>query len=34
VYETGALLIDFVDARTDKLVWRGWAEDGVDGSRL
>jgi len=32
VYETGTLLIDFVDARTDKLVWRGWAEDGVNGS--
>lgn len=31
VYEAGTLLLDFVDARTDKLVWRGWAEDAVDG---
>jgi hypothetical protein len=31
VYEAGTLLIDFVDARTDKVVWRGWAEDTVDG---
>jgi hypothetical protein len=26
VFEEGTLLIDFVDARTDALVWRGWAE--------
>jgi hypothetical protein len=32
VYEAGTLLIDFVDARTDRLVWRGWAEDSVDGA--
>jgi hypothetical protein len=32
VYETGTLWIDFVDVRTGKLVWRGWAEDSVDGS--
>ena len=31
VYDAGTLLIDLVDARTDKLVWRGWAEDSVDG---
>jgi hypothetical protein len=31
VYEAGTLLIDVVDARTDKVVWRGWAEDTVDG---
>jgi uncharacterized protein DUF4136 len=30
-YEAGTLLIDLVDTRTDKLVWRGWAEDSVDG---
>jgi hypothetical protein len=33
VFDEGTLLIDFVDARTDALVWRGWAErsllDGV-----
>jgi hypothetical protein len=31
VYEAGTLLIDFVDGRTNKLVWRGWAQDSVDG---
>jgi hypothetical protein len=31
VYEAGTLLIDFVDARTEKLVWRGWAKDSLDG---
>ena len=27
--ETGTLVIDVVDARTNKLVWRGWAQHGV-----
>jgi len=31
VYDAGTLLLDFVDARTNKLVWRGWAEGGLDG---
>jgi hypothetical protein len=31
VYEAGTLLIDLVDARTKKLVWRGWAEGSIDG---
>jgi hypothetical protein len=31
VYEAGTLLLDLVDTRTNKLVWRGWAEDTVDG---
>jgi hypothetical protein len=31
LYEDGSLVLDFVDARTDKLVWRGWAEGGIDG---
>ena len=26
VYDAGTLLIDFVDARSSRLVWRGWAE--------
>jgi hypothetical protein len=30
-YEAGTLLIDFVDARTQQLVWRGWAEANLDG---
>ena len=32
VYEAGSLVIDVVDARTDKLAWRGWSEDSVDGA--
>ena len=31
VYDAGTLLLDFVDARTDKLVWRGWAEGSMEG---
>lgn len=32
LYDAGTILIDFVDARTDKLVWRGWAEGSLDGA--
>lgn len=31
VYDAGTLLIDFVDARTDKLLWRGWAKGSMEG---
>jgi hypothetical protein len=31
VYDAGTILIDFIDARTEKLVWRGWAEGSIDG---
>jgi uncharacterized protein DUF4136 len=31
VYDAGTLLIDFIDARTKKLVWRGWAEGSIEG---
>jgi hypothetical protein len=31
VYDAGTLLIDFVDLRTNKLIWRGWAEESLDG---
>lgn len=31
VYDAGTILLDFVDARTSKLVWRGWAEGSMDG---
>ena len=30
VYEAGTLIIDIVDARTHRLLWRGWAEDNVE----
>jgi hypothetical protein len=29
-YEAGTLVLDFVDARTNRLVWRGWAQESVD----
>jgi hypothetical protein len=28
-YEAGTLVIDVVDARTNRLIWRGWAQDSV-----
>ena len=28
-YEAGTLVIDIVDARTSKLLWRGWAQNDV-----
>ena len=31
VYDAGTIVIDLVDARTHRLVWRGWAEGSVDG---
>jgi hypothetical protein len=31
VYDRGTLFIDLVDARTDRLVWRGWARGNIDG---
>jgi hypothetical protein len=31
VYDAGTLLIDLVDARTRKLLWRGWANGSMNG---
>jgi hypothetical protein len=31
VYDKGTLFVDLVAPRTDKLIWRGWAEGGIDG---
>ena len=31
VYDAGTILVDLVDARTSRLVWRGWAEGSIDG---
>jgi hypothetical protein len=31
VYDAGTITIDFVDAHTNKLVWRGWSEGSLDG---
>jgi hypothetical protein len=31
VFDAGSLVIDFVDPRTNTLVWRGWAEGTIEG---
>jgi len=31
IYDAGTLLIDLVDGRSNKLLWRGWAEGAIDG---
>lgn len=31
VYDAGTIVVDLVDARTRRLVWRGWAEGSIDG---
>jgi hypothetical protein len=31
VYDAGTLFVDLVDARTSRLVWRGWAEGSING---
>jgi hypothetical protein len=36
-FEEGTLVVDVIDARTNRLVWRGWAQDSVnvdDSNRL
>lgn len=30
-YQQGTLIVDMIDARTNRLVWRGWAQEGIDG---
>jgi hypothetical protein len=30
-YEAGTLVLDVVDARTKRVIWRGWAQDSVEG---
>jgi hypothetical protein len=29
-YEAGTLVLDLIDARTHRLVWRGWAQNSVE----
>ena len=31
-YEQGTLVVDLVDARTNKVVWSGWSRDNMDGN--
>jgi hypothetical protein len=28
-YEAGTLVLDIVDAQTNRLIWRGWAQNSV-----
>jgi hypothetical protein len=30
-YEQGTIVLDVVDSRTNRVVWRGWAQDSIDG---
>jgi hypothetical protein len=30
-YEQGTIVLDVVDAHTNRVVWRGWAQDSIDG---
>jgi hypothetical protein len=30
-YEAGTLILDIVDSRTNRVVWRGWAQDRFQG---
>lgn len=30
-YQEGTLVVDVVDTQTNRLVWRGWARDSVEG---
>lgn len=32
VYEGGTIVLDLVDARTNRLVWRGWADGSLEGA--
>lgn len=30
-YEAGTLVLDIVDANTNRVIWRGWAQDTIEG---
>ena len=32
VFDAGSVVIDLVDYRTGRLVWRGWADNTMDGA--
>lgn len=29
-YQQGTLIVDLIDVRTNRLVWRGWVQEGID----
>ena len=30
-YEQGTIVLDVVDAHTNRVIWRGWAQESIDG---
>jgi len=32
LYDAGTIMLDFVDTRTNTLVWRGWVEGSLEGA--
>ena len=32
-YEAGTFVLDIIDARTNQMIWRGWAQDSVPGDQ-
>ncbi|MBI4486863.1 MAG: DUF4136 domain-containing protein [Acidobacteria bacterium] len=30
-FEAGTLVLDIVDTRTNRVIWRGWAQQGIEG---
>jgi hypothetical protein len=30
-YEAGTLVLDIMDARTNRIIWRGWAQESIEG---
>ncbi|MGQ0734699.1 MAG: DUF4136 domain-containing protein [Acidobacteriota bacterium] len=32
VYDAGSLVLDVVEARSNRLIWRGWAEGSMEGA--
>jgi hypothetical protein len=30
-YEAGTIVLDVVDTRTNRVIWRGWAQDSMEG---
>jgi len=32
VYDVGSIVLDLVDPKTNKLIWRGWATGSMDGA--
>jgi hypothetical protein len=33
-YEAGTLVLDVVDAKTNRVIWRGWAQNTIDDAKI